>query len=271
VGTSTPPIFEYDHSAGNCSVTGGYMYRGPSAPSLAGKYLYGDFCSGQIWTLQPGGGGGSWSSTLLMDTTHQISSFGEDEAGDVYVVAYGTSGAVYKFVEDTPATVTPTTTATLTGSPIVSPTNTPANTRTNTPTNTLAPTSTPTRTPTSTPSASRPDLAIDGSAVEEGPGPFAAGQVIHLIQTVRNTGASIPSTTTVRLSDRLPAGSTVPVGGIEGGGATCVVTLPDVVCDHPGLGSGQAFTVRVAVQLPSRIPGRGETVRPDAVGKDATP
>jgi hypothetical protein len=99
VGTSTPPIFEYDHSAGNCSVTGGYVSRGPSAPSLAGKYLYGDFCSGQIWMLQPGGGAG-WSSTVLMDTTHQISSFGEDEAGDVYVVAYGTSGAVYKFVDD---------------------------------------------------------------------------------------------------------------------------------------------------------------------------
>jgi hypothetical protein len=103
---------------------------------------------------------------------------------------------------------------------------------------------------------------IDGSAVEEGPGPFAAGQVIHLIETVRNTGAPIPGTTAVRLSNRLPAGATVPAGGVEGGGATCVVTLPDVVCDHPGLGSGQAFTARVAVQLPGRIPGRGDvTIR----------
>jgi hypothetical protein len=78
-----------------------------------------------------------------------------------------------------------------------------------------------------------------------------------VVQTVRNTGVAIPGSTNVRLSDRLPAGATVPAGGVEGGGATCVVTLPDVVCDHPGRGIGQQFTVRVAVQLPSRIPGSG--------------
>jgi hypothetical protein len=89
----------------------------------------------------------------------------------------------------------------------------------------------------------------------EGSGPFAAGTLIHLRQTVRNTGVAIPGTTSVRLSDRLPAGATTVDADIQGGGADCVVTLPDVVCDHPGLGIGQEFTVVIPVRLPSRIPG----------------
>jgi len=181
------------------------------------------------------------------------------------VVAYGTSGAVYKFVDDTPVTSTSTTTATRTGSPIASPTSTPSNTRTNTPTNTLTPTNTPTRTPTSTPGSSQADLVIAGIAVEEGPGPFAAGQVVHVSQTVRNTGGSIPGTTNVRLSDRLPAGASVvdDDGQFDTGGAHCVVTLPDVICDYAGgLGIGQQFTATIPVRLPSRIPGRGDvTIR----------
>jgi len=91
------PIAEYGHTSGNCSITGGYVYRGPSAPALAGVYLYGDYCSGRIWALQNG------VQTELLDTTLGISSFGEDEAGDVYVVDLGSTsantGAVYRLVD----------------------------------------------------------------------------------------------------------------------------------------------------------------------------
>jgi len=45
----TLPVAEYDHSLGNCSITGGHIYRGSAYPALRGVYLYGDYCSGRIW------------------------------------------------------------------------------------------------------------------------------------------------------------------------------------------------------------------------------
>jgi len=89
------PILEYEHSADNgCSVTGGYVYRGQAIPELAGRYIYGDFCSGRIWMGWREGA--AWRSDILMDSGLQISSFGEDAAGELYVVDYG--GAVYRLV-----------------------------------------------------------------------------------------------------------------------------------------------------------------------------
>jgi len=79
------PIGEYSHSEG-CSVTGGYMYRGGQIPRLRGHYLFGDFCSGKIWSLREARGGGTWVRELLLQTSLSISSFGEDQAGEVYVV-----------------------------------------------------------------------------------------------------------------------------------------------------------------------------------------
>ena len=101
----TLPIAEYDHSLGNCSVTGGYVYRGAAVPALSGAYLYGDFCSGRIWTLRQGAGG-AWTSTLLLETAISISSFGEDQAGELYVTDLG-SGRIYRFTDPGGAT-TPT-------------------------------------------------------------------------------------------------------------------------------------------------------------------
>jgi glucose/arabinose dehydrogenase len=89
----TLPAAEYDHGQGDCSVTGGFIYRGTEFPSLQGTYLYGDFCSGRIRGLRRIGA--AWQSSLLAETPHQISSFGEDEAGNLYVVDYGT-GTVYR-------------------------------------------------------------------------------------------------------------------------------------------------------------------------------
>ncbi|MGH2349261.1 MAG: PQQ-dependent sugar dehydrogenase [bacterium] len=87
------PIAEYNHAAG-CSVTGGYVYRGRRIPALAGRYLFGDYCSGTIWTLTASGDG--WSTAPLLSTDLRISSFGEDEDGELYVVDHG--GGVYRIV-----------------------------------------------------------------------------------------------------------------------------------------------------------------------------
>lgn len=88
------PVAEYDHDGGHCAVTAGYVYRGPAIPSLQGAYLFGDFCSGVVWTLRPDGDG--FAMRRVLDTPHNISSFGEDEAGEVYVVDHG--GDVLKVV-----------------------------------------------------------------------------------------------------------------------------------------------------------------------------
>ncbi len=89
------PVTEYDHSQG-CSITGGYIYRGTRYPQLTGVYLFGDYCSGLIWGLrrEPSG---EWRRELLLESQVQISSFGEDAAGEIYVVGYG-DGTIYHVV-----------------------------------------------------------------------------------------------------------------------------------------------------------------------------
>ena len=77
------PLFDYTHASGRCSLTGGYVYRGLQGALAAGTYVYGDYCSGEIFTWN-----GSAQSVLL-DTTSRISSFGEDEQGELYVVDLG--------------------------------------------------------------------------------------------------------------------------------------------------------------------------------------
>jgi glucose/arabinose dehydrogenase len=92
----TPPAFEYTHAGGNCSVTGGYRYRGLQFPGLAGMYVYGDFCSGRIWGATRTGTTGPWTITQLLDWTSNISTFGEDEAGELYVAQYAAAGSIYR-------------------------------------------------------------------------------------------------------------------------------------------------------------------------------
>ncbi len=90
----TLPIHEYSHGEG-CSVTGGYVYRGHEIPELVGVYLFGDFCSGTIWGLQqvePG----VWERVVLLHTELQLSSFGEDESGELYAIDL--RGTVYRIV-----------------------------------------------------------------------------------------------------------------------------------------------------------------------------
>ena len=87
------PVVEYPHSQG-CSVTGGYVYRGAAVSALSGRYVFGDYCSGMIWTV-PKGAASPMTKTLLMDTTLSISSFGEDQRGELYVV--DRNGSIYRF------------------------------------------------------------------------------------------------------------------------------------------------------------------------------
>lgn len=89
------PVAEYTHDEG-CSVTGGYVYRGAALPQLAGAYIYGDYCSGTIWALRRDAAG-AWQSSRLLASNASISSFGEDQAGELYLTDLGSHG-LYRFV-----------------------------------------------------------------------------------------------------------------------------------------------------------------------------
>jgi glucose/arabinose dehydrogenase len=78
------PVAEYSHPEGGCSVTGGYVYRG-SMPEWNGIYLYGDYCTGMIWGLINTEGG--WQNQLLFDVDVTITSFGQDGAGELYLIS----------------------------------------------------------------------------------------------------------------------------------------------------------------------------------------
>jgi glucose/arabinose dehydrogenase len=80
----TRPVIEYPHSGGDCSVTGGYVYRGRSFPQLVGTYLYGDYCTGKIWGASRNSSG-SWTTRLFFPRAPNLTTFGEDAAGEVYV------------------------------------------------------------------------------------------------------------------------------------------------------------------------------------------
>lgn len=82
----TDPVAQYRHADGNCSVTGGYVVRGPRAPSLAGKYVYADWCTGKAWAIDATSPGTPEDITRRLGRIPGVTSFGEDRAGNVYVV-----------------------------------------------------------------------------------------------------------------------------------------------------------------------------------------
>ncbi|OQW35678.1 MAG: hypothetical protein A4E19_21550 [Nitrospira sp. SG-bin1] len=90
--TFSLPVSEYFHDKGRCSITGGYVYRGQSVPDLVGTYLYGDFCSGEIFAYQTGDRVNE-PRQLLKSSLH-IASFGEDAAQELYVLDH--KGGVYR-------------------------------------------------------------------------------------------------------------------------------------------------------------------------------
>jgi glucose/arabinose dehydrogenase len=84
-GTYRPPVAEYSHSDG-CSVTGGYVYRGSKVRAAAGRYFYGDYCSGNVWSFKLAGGK---ATSLRREpfTVKGLSSFGEDTSGELYLMS----------------------------------------------------------------------------------------------------------------------------------------------------------------------------------------
>jgi glucose/arabinose dehydrogenase len=87
----TGPVAVYSHDEG-CSITGGVVYRGHDLPQLRGRYVFGDFCSGTIWSLPASGGP---TAPLGVPAVQQLSSFGVDASGELYAVSL--DGAVRKF------------------------------------------------------------------------------------------------------------------------------------------------------------------------------
>jgi hypothetical protein len=80
------PILELDHADGNCSVTGGYVYRGEKIPRLRGWYLYTDYCNGTLHAAKVDSRGNVQQRDLDVVTAN-VSSFGQDNAGELYVLS----------------------------------------------------------------------------------------------------------------------------------------------------------------------------------------
>ena len=90
------PVTEYSHDQG-CSITGGHVYRGEAFPDMEGGYFFGDYCEGTIWTIAADAAIGTDPHEVLT-TTHAISSFGVDEAGELYLTDLE-AGRVYRLLD----------------------------------------------------------------------------------------------------------------------------------------------------------------------------
>jgi len=98
----TLPVYDYPHTEG-CSITGGYVYRGSASPSLEGRYFFSDYCAGWIRSFGVAGSGVATAidvqdHTVDVGTLSSVSSFGEDAAGELYVVSL--DGSVWRIVEE---------------------------------------------------------------------------------------------------------------------------------------------------------------------------
>lgn len=91
-----PPVYQYSHSNGDISITGGVVYRGSANPSLRGKYIFADYASGRIWALTPNGNKTA-TAQELMAQAGAISAFGEDQKKEIHLCDLGT-GKILKLV-----------------------------------------------------------------------------------------------------------------------------------------------------------------------------
>ena len=112
------PAWEYDHTGGRCSVTGGYVYRGSDIPDLVGTYFFADYCAARVYTGKFVGGSltgvtdrtAELDSTDTSSTVNSVSSFGEDSNGELYICDLG--GEVFKIVARSTVSVPPPAVAT---------------------------------------------------------------------------------------------------------------------------------------------------------------
>jgi hypothetical protein len=89
-------VLEYDHADGSCSITGGFVYRGSAIPELAGQYFFSDYCAGYLKTMEGSMGSDFITRTWSVPSVGSVTSFGEDAAHELYVLAQG--GTVYRIV-----------------------------------------------------------------------------------------------------------------------------------------------------------------------------
>ena len=87
-------MYEYSHAGGNCSITGGFVYRGTTVPALQGVYVYGDYCVAEIHLFRLAGASGENRATGLTVTGQQLSSFGEGPDGELYALSL--AGGVFR-------------------------------------------------------------------------------------------------------------------------------------------------------------------------------
>ena len=106
------PIWEYSHGQG-CSITGGYVYRGPTVPELTGKYIYADYCTKTVWSLEYDGIAPPNNQTLLT-APGSVTSFGVDENNELYVVTFSPD-RIYRFSPTVPLMAPTNLVATATG------------------------------------------------------------------------------------------------------------------------------------------------------------
>jgi glucose/arabinose dehydrogenase len=258
----TPPVIEYDHGQG-CSVTGGYVYRGTRIPTLQGAYVYGDYCSGTIWSVRAG----TWSSSVLMATSHNISSFGEDEDGELYLTDLG--GDVYRFDSTSAPTPSATSSPSSTPSPTTTRTITPSATRSPTPPLSATPSpsapppSSPTPNPSGTPTPrTAPAVGGRGASITAGAsvglrwrdGAVEDGYVVARVATGSGSLVVLPP------DGRLAADATAYVdSGPFPEDAYCYVVLPmlgstalglsDLMCAWPHVAQGSQAPAQFTLRL----------------------
>ncbi len=90
-----PPIFAYSHNESGCSVVGGYVYRGEEIESLVGVYMTADYCTGQLWGIGLDADG-NWIASNPLETGLNVSSFSEDNAGNLFIIDL--NGSIYQIV-----------------------------------------------------------------------------------------------------------------------------------------------------------------------------
>ena len=197
---TTEPFTDYAHNSnGGYSVTGGYVYRGAAYPWLDGAYFFADYSTGNVWTAWQPGAAGVFSTAKITTTTFNISSFGEDSAGEIYLADYAGRVLRLNSTQGTPATATPTSTRTNTPTPTAT---TPPNTSTNTPTVTA--TSSPTHTPTATVLPTNlPDLKIIGmyTSIQFEPNGCYTSTTLGTYVTLQNSGVANTGPFSVTLND----------------------------------------------------------------------
>jgi hypothetical protein len=83
----TLPVFEYTHAGGNCSITGGFAYRGASIPELTGHYLFADYCAGILRSFRLSNNQAVDQRTWAIGDVNRIKSFGVDASGEIYILS----------------------------------------------------------------------------------------------------------------------------------------------------------------------------------------